>query len=61
MKKAWTLVSISALILTISFAADAKISKQQSKAFQQECKTENPGAKKKELRKCVKEKARAAK
>lgn len=63
MKFQW--IALSALALSFTFTspvfAGGKVSKKEMKAFQQSCKSENPNASKKEIRKCVKEKAKAAK
>lgn len=50
---------LAAVVLSFTFAANAKLSKEEKKALAAECKQENPSAKKSDIKKCVKEKAKA--
>ncbi|MFV8250110.1 hypothetical protein [Bdellovibrio bacteriovorus] len=61
MKTQW--IAFFALALTFAVTQPgyaAKASKKELKAYSQACKSENPKASKKEIRKCVKEKAKAS-
>ena len=61
MKRALMMLPVLALAFTFGFQAEAKgPNKSAMKAFQKECKQENPSMKKKDLRKCAKAKAKAA-
>ena len=52
---------LAAAALSFTFAAHAhgKLSKEERKTLMAECKQENPSAKKSDIKKCVKEKAKA--
>ncbi|MNK01123.1 hypothetical protein D3C87_189170 [compost metagenome] len=54
------LLALSLVMFSFSSVsmAKSKVSKKDMKAFQAACKEENPGATKKELKKCAKAKAR---
>ncbi len=61
MKRALMVLPVVALALTFGMTAEAKGPKKSAmKAFERECKQENPSMKKKDLRKCAKAKAKAA-
>ncbi len=53
-----TAILATAFVANTSFAK-SKASKSELKAYKAACKEENPGAKKAEINKCVKEKAKA--
>ena len=53
------MLPVLAFSLTLGLNAEAKTSKSAMKAFEKECKQENPTMKKKDLKKCAKEKAKA--
>ena len=59
MKRALMMLPVLAFSLTLGLNAEAKTSKSAMKAFEKECKQENPTMKKKDLKKCAKEKAKA--
>lgn len=56
------LLAVSVVVLSFSSVsmAKGKVSKKDMKAYSAACKEENPGASKKAIKKCVKEKATAA-
>ncbi|MFS4458633.1 hypothetical protein [Bdellovibrio sp. HCB2-146] len=60
MKRALMILSALSLAFAIGMNAEAKTSKKNLRAYENQCKAENPNIKKKALRKCVKAKARSS-